>query len=262
MRDALPLPRVTDIRKTAGGVSRPGVVYLWNAVKSPCTSAEVYNRRIEEWMSLKKILVLLIGVVALAACSSGLDESEVDERVDSAIATAIAGQPTIFNQPLSVVQAQSFNVIDADGNLRAQMSITEDGNGRMILLDSNGAIRSALGPTADGSSFMDLTDPSGITRARLVVNADGQPEVRLFDDQGGTRLGLSLLSSGAVTVSLTDNIGVIRAGFTLRDTGEVELNLANGNGVTQALVQVTEDGTPILLLSGADGTPLELLPSQ
>ena len=43
-------------------------------------------------------------------------------------------------------------VFDADGNLRAQISITEDGNGRMILLDSNGAIRSAIGPTPDGPS--------------------------------------------------------------------------------------------------------------
>ncbi|MDA1257828.1 MAG: hypothetical protein O3C10_08310, partial [Chloroflexi bacterium] len=187
-------------------------------------------------MRFKTLVVLLVGVAALAACTGGLDESQVDERVDSAITTAIAGLPTIFNSPLSAVRAQSFEAIDADGNIRAQIAVTEDGNGRMFLFDSNGAIRAALGPTADGSSFVDLTDPSGVTRGRLVVNPDGQPEVRLFDEQGGTRLGFSLLSTGAATVSLTDEVGVIRAGFTLRDTGEVELNLANGAGARQALL--------------------------
>lgn len=124
---------------------------------------------------LKKVAVLLVGVILTAGCASGLSEAEVDSRIASAVATAVAEIPP----------AQSYEIVDPETALvRATLSLDEDGSVSLKLLDPEGVARVGLVLWPDDIAALVLADTEGVSRIGLTVPPEGQPKL-LFQDALG-----------------------------------------------------------------------------
>ena len=156
---------------------------------------------------LKKVSALLAGVILATGCAVGLSETDVDARIESAVSTAVAEiptpqptatpqplptpqptatpQPTIFSEPLAVVRAQSYEIVDAeDGQLRATLSLDDDGRVSLEFLDAEGMVRAWFVLLPDGITAHVLADVGGVARAGLTVSPEGEPRL-LFQDESG-----------------------------------------------------------------------------
>jgi len=156
---------------------------------------------------LKKVGALLAGVILTCGCAAGLSETDVDARIESAVSTAIAEiptpqptatpqpiptlqptatpQPTIFTAPLAVVRAQSYEIVSPDdGQLRATLSLDEDGRVSLEFLDADGMVRAWFVLLPDGIAAHVLADAGGVARAGLTVSPEGEPRL-LFQDEFG-----------------------------------------------------------------------------
>lgn len=77
-----------------------------------------------------------------------------------------------------VIQAQSFELVDAKGNVRAQLFLSEDGSGNIRLRDSKGTVRVKLGASAEGGTGLLLMDAN----AEPVVAAGWYPPGSFYPD--------------------------------------------------------------------------------
>lgn len=107
-----------------------------------------------------------------------------------------------------VVTAKSFEVVDDEGNVRAELGVLPDGSHGLALHDADGNERATLGVWPHGTAqSLSLHDPDGKMRALLAVSPDGFAGMRLFgaaDDKSfagitvsphGTGLGLAYLDA-------------------------------------------------------------------
>ena len=156
---------------------------------------------------LKKVSALLAGVILASGCTAGLSETDVDARIELAISTAVAEiptpqptatpqplptlqptatpQPTIFTEPIAVVRAQSYEIVDPEGGqLRAVLSLQDDGSTSLRLLDAEGIARAVLVLSPADIAALVLADEEGIARAGLTVAPDGEATL-VFQDALG-----------------------------------------------------------------------------
>ena len=82
-----------------------------------------------------------------------------------------------------VIRAKTFELVDDNGNVRAQLNIEEPGNEAVFRIrDSKGTIRVKLSGTADGSGLLLLnekTEPG----VHIIVNPEG-PSLSLIGKDG------------------------------------------------------------------------------
>ena len=88
---------------------------------------------------------------------------------------ARGGQPA---QPPAVLRAESFEMVNAQGQVIAQLHRGEDGGGNLRLRTADGTIRVKLGATADGSSLH-------------LMDNQPEPAVSLGSNKSGTRITLA-----------------------------------------------------------------------
>lgn len=79
----------------------------------------------------------------------------------------------------SVVRAQAIELVDGQGNVRAQLFLGEDGSGNMRLRDAKGEVRVKLGTSVDGGTGL------------LLMDKNTEPAVRIGTDKTGTSLTLT-----------------------------------------------------------------------
>jgi len=72
-----------------------------------------------------------------------------------------------------VIQAQSFELVDARGEVRLQLHLGEDGSGNLRIRDGNGKVRVKLGTSAAGSTGLLLMDQSVEPTLSLVAGESG-----------------------------------------------------------------------------------------
>ena len=104
-------------------------------------------------------------------------------------------------EPLQVVRAQRFEVVDQDGKRRGRFDSLPNGAVRLVFYDNDGKVRTGLLVATNGapglqfwdqnnkpvSVFSDsvtLLDPDGQPRARMSVSAHGNPAITLYDEEG------------------------------------------------------------------------------
>ena len=126
-----------------------------------------------------------------------------------------------------VLQAQRFEVVDAAGVVRAQLSLLEGGRPSLTLMDT-----------------------AGKPRAWMFLNADGQPRLVLTDTP---------------LFALADAQDELRTVLRLADDGSPIFELNDGTGAARTVMQLLSDGTPVILLTDTEGeilwTPIqELVP--
>jgi hypothetical protein len=68
----------------------------------------------------------------------------------------LAGKPTNPTDKVapSVVRAQAIELVDAEGNVRGQLFLGDDGGGNIRLRAGNGEVRVKIGATVEGGGLM------------------------------------------------------------------------------------------------------------
>jgi hypothetical protein len=78
----------------------------------------------------------------------------------------------------SVVRAQAIEVVDADGNVRVQLRLAEDGGGLLRMRDGKGEVRVKVQAKDDGAGL-------------LFLDQQTEPAVQLGSGKDGTSLKLT-----------------------------------------------------------------------
>ncbi|MDD4889388.1 MAG: hypothetical protein PHU85_05620 [Phycisphaerae bacterium] len=128
-------------------------------------------------------------------------------------------------EPVKVIRATAFVLVDDEGRERAKLEMRKDGPG-LAFYDQNGSPRATLGVEVFGMSLV-LADENGKARVMQTVGKDG-PTLSLLDKNEKPRVCL----------------GYVKA--------EPSLDLFDANGEPRVELATTKDGT-WLSLSGEEG---------
>ncbi len=125
--------------------------------------------------------------------------------VVAAVAVAYAAVQNKASGP-DVVRAQRFELVDAEGRVRALLAMSLDGRPGLAFLDEKGEGRAGLVLGTDGPT-LELWDKKGKLRARLAVHPDLGPALTLHDEQGVMRAGLLAGTDGRPGLAFLDEKG-------------------------------------------------------
>lgn len=81
-------------------------------------------------------------------------------------------------QTHKVIRAEAIELVDARGQVRAQLHLGEDGGGNLRLRSGDGTVRVKLAGTADGSGL-------------LLFDTEAEPAVWLASNKSGTSVTLA-----------------------------------------------------------------------
>ena len=90
-----------------------------------------------------------------------------------------------------VVQAQRFELVDAEGELRARLSVAPTIGPSLFLYDDRGQVRVRLRLTRDGCPSLELWDEEGKGGAAVFVGTEDNPTVMLRTSDGVAHAELS-----------------------------------------------------------------------
>ena len=110
------------------------------------------------------------------------------------------GPDATFN----TVNCKTWNVIDANGNLRISATTTPDGSTSMTWLDKDGKPRIGATIAADGNAGMTLFDKDMNLRMSAGTFANGNAGMTWFDKDGNSRITASTAADSTVTLPTTD----------------------------------------------------------
>lgn len=145
-----------------------------------------------------------------------------------------------------VVEAQSFRLVNGDGDIRAVLTVDED-SPYLGLWDSKGRIR-AMMTASETSVDLGLTDSLGRLRSRLAVGSNDSPTLDFVDSDGQLRLRLTMEEGSAPSITFVDENGSPRASFKEDPEGRHLLGFVDGNGKTRGTFHMGRDGTSKLIL--------------
>jgi len=104
-----------------------------------------------------------------------------------------------------LIRAQKFELVDAEGRVRIEMSMGVNGQAPGIrLLDEKGQRCAALSLLPDGRPGLLFLDEKGRGGAKLSLEADGRPILWLNDEKRKVRAALGLGPDGSPGLLLCD----------------------------------------------------------
>jgi len=151
-----------------------------------------------------------------------------------------------------VIEAESFNLVDKDGAVRASFLLSPQGTASLVFNDKEGKSRMVLALPSDGRPSLLFFDKNSHMRMGIEMGLDGEPDIRLADKDGKGRLTVAL-DEGAPFVELHGQDG--KSGVTLAEEsdGTVGLRLLDRNEITRSGLFLLSDGEPRLSLFDKDG---------
>lgn len=185
-------------------------------------------------------LALAAAMVAIAACTGDTEDSEV-VRTGS-------------------IRAQSFELTDETGNVRALLAI-RDGAPRLALIDDHGISRVEIKLDDAGSPALTLFDEDGTRRAGLEFAHGTNPALFLRDEEGRLKAGVQVQAGGAPVLFLRNS--ALEDGFavTLIDNDLPVMALADPQGNNRAFLGLeSERFSGSLVFVTADGTIEQTIP--
>jgi hypothetical protein len=182
------------------------------------------------------------GVSAVVAFTLGLllaaalrDPPSVAAQVAATPTAAVGATAGPISSPgatptvAPVVRAERFEVVDAQGALRAQIGM-DRGDVGVLIMDPSSQPRALIGWARDcGCAVIQLNNPQG---AGVTLRAD--PE-------------------GVVGLAVTDSPRQLRAILGLTSNGRPVLGFLDPSGLQRASLVLTEDGTPSMLFLDPQG---------
>jgi hypothetical protein len=160
----------------------------------------------------------------------------------------------------AALRAQTFVIVDAEGQERGTLGVAEDGGVGLALKDVEGRRRLALGSPrlADPDRMrwvLSLYDEKGVYRLLVAARDDGQGcGLGLWDGNGTARFGLGAAAAGG-GFSLRDASGTVRAGMGEGPTG-VGISASDELGQARVEMGVGPDGEPSFVARDPDGNDL------
>ena len=124
-------------------------------------------------------------------------------------AAAIAYAAAKTSAP-EVIQAQRFELVNAEGEVRAVLGLLLADKPSLVLNDEKGTLLAMLCVGFDGSPGLALYDEKGTMRVGVSLML-GSPLITLYDEEGTGRAGLSLFPDGSPSITLHDEKGKVRA---------------------------------------------------
>lgn len=275
-----------------------------HAMAARIEAAERQNRRLRRrsWVvGLLSVLALVVGAAALLAPYNTRVRWALD-RVIRRANVVVPQRATIEGERLVVrgsdgqIRAElaqradgalALGLYDLQGNLRAELSVGEDGLGALTLAGTGGqpglaitpkSVRVAdaegaaflastsLGLTAwevgdarsgvwvgtrpDGTSSLTLSDRQGKTRAGIALKADGAPTMTLNDREGRTGAVLDVPADGARLGLFSDGVPRAAMGY---GAGGPQIGLYGNDGKERAAMRHLPDGSTGVFLADGEG---------
>jgi hypothetical protein len=151
------------------------------------------------------------------------------------------------------VEAESFVLRDAQGNVRAVLGF-QDGNAVALTLKSAaGEDRVAVTVRGDGTSLVRALD-RGKAGVELGSRTDGTG-VTVLDRGGRTRAAIAVSGDGRAAVTLGESSTKDRVRLSLTPTGAAGLRFLDAGGTEHVALTADGEGTPELVLSDVAGRP-------
>ncbi len=174
-----------------------------------------------------------------------------------------------LNPVPDVIQARSFQVVDDNGRVRAELStgltvfdqngtarlsayVQDDGAVYLDILDENGKHRLDLGMDPDKNSRLSVWDQNR-RKLNLVVDKEGTPELFMHDGIGNNSLWMGQADDGSPMVFITDDDGERRFEVNLDSDGRPTLYMSDGIGNNVLWMGQSNNGPPMLYMTDDDG---------
>ena len=128
------------------------------------------------------------------------------------------------------IQAREFILRDAEGRVRASLSLRPDGTPGLALFNESGQPRLSLDLSTDDQPGVNLHDEDGTLRAALAIRPDGTPGMGLFGSDRKPRVSLDLGLNQTAGFHLFDEAGALRGALAIRPDGSPGLGLFDERG--------------------------------
>ena len=187
-------------------------------------------RRLSAALFAMSAVGLVVGCVALLA--------PYFEELRFYLDRALRKRP-IVRAETRVVEAGQFILRDAEGKMRAELALRDDGALNLNLYDKDAHPRAGLGVSPEGPASLWVADDDGratLTPTRLDVASPAAGKAML------SRVSLGVRADGTPSVSLADRDGKSRAAMLVQPDGSPNLALYDRDGRNGALLDVPADG--------------------
>ncbi len=163
-----------------------------------------------------------------------------------------------------------FSLHNEAGREVVKATAAPGGRGRsdtvVALKDNEGRTRIQLGASQAGEATLNLTNTDGEPRAQIVVSPEGDPLIQLIEAGDSSAV---TIQEGGVTIQEGAKGGSTSRGLIIGDyannfraalmlaAGKPSLGLNDAEGRTRAVLQLSEDGVPVLALLDEKGNRIQ-----
>lgn len=194
---------------------REQLIDLEDRMVSRISSLEMQNR---SYKRLNRVLTLLVGVGFVVGIVHVLSPNSMD-----------------FLRPTTgVLEASGFVVRDAQGSIRGQWMVEEDGRVRFSLHDLTETRRVSVSVQNGGSPGLSLANRDGQTRVALGLNSDGSANFVVADRTGLPRTVLGLSADDAAGLTIVDGTGAARVELGVNRDGQATVLMPGMGQFTDA----------------------------
>lgn len=136
------------------------------------------------------------------------------------LGSSLSPRPSGADEPThrSVVRAGSFQLTDAEGRVRAELTVLEDGAPRFRLLDKMGRDRARVGLSPDDQPSISLYDQDGYETGGFQTDKDTTALHLSSIERRGLRhsINLSAHRNGTLALDMSDYLGTHAVGHVRR----------------------------------------------
>lgn len=141
--------------------------------------------------------------LAVVASVSGLVGGAISSRFLASAPARAEGEARSRGH----IQAEGFELVDAEGNTRAELGFGPRSTPNFVLLDRDYRVRAKIALAEDGTPCMDLRDAARRCRAKIMLGVDGNPAVVVEDENCTPRAGLGFFRPGEADLQVRDRNG-------------------------------------------------------
>ena len=90
-------------------------------------------------------------------------------------------QPASAQENPETISSTLYSVVDADGNIKVQLGVDDDGQPLLALFDKNGNRREVMSLTTDGTPMFIMIDSSNTPRMVFGVDNDTGGQIQMYN---------------------------------------------------------------------------------
>lgn len=156
------------------------------------------------------------------------------------------------------VRATSFDLVDADGQLRGRWTTGEGATNLMSFFDDKRRPRFACGINPEGGANLLLMDVAGNVRTLVAVSEDGASTVTLLNASGAPAGSWTAEATGRVTLEQFDTNGTMRQQLAVNASGSAGHVIFDRQQRPATIHQIADDGSPGLVLYSPQSEAIRL----